>query len=214
MFLSFKIVFNLLAKVASFFVGRFVESPNFNGKNLAKYCSFYVAALKPKNICCFLAFSIKPSRKSILTIFSVILVDVIRTTLFLSISAFRIEVIISATVSLPMITKIVSYSKFDYIHSASSDNQTSGLVKSEFKPDAGLSLAISFADQQGSCRLLMLPLYPSQARLPGLLLIKLEIGSYVDQVNGFKKSTNYSCEIGSRNCVSKKGLWSGLRLEI
>lgn len=30
---------------------------------------------------------------------------------------------------------------------ASSYNQTSGLVKSEFKPDAGLSLAISFADQ-------------------------------------------------------------------
>lgn len=45
---------------------------------------------------------------------------------------------------------------------ASSDNQTSGLVKSEFKPDAGLSLAISFADQQSSCRLLMLPLYPRQ----------------------------------------------------
>ncbi|KAM7259820.1 hypothetical protein ACFE04_015561 [Oxalis oulophora] len=42
-----------------------------------------------------------------------------------------------------------------------------GLVKSELKPDADISLAKSFADQQGSCSLLMLPLYPSQGRLSG-----------------------------------------------
>lgn len=56
---------------------------------------------------------------------------------------------------------------------ASSDNQTSGLVKSEFKPDAGLSLAISFADQQGSCRLLML-LPSTCVRLPQGKKVKVQ----------------------------------------
>jgi hypothetical protein len=61
---------------------------------------------------------------------------------------------------------------------ASSSNQTSGLVKSELKPDAGLSLALSFADQQGSCRLLMLPLYPSQGRLSGSAIKEERIRFY------------------------------------
>ncbi|KAB2629311.1 PsbC(chloroplast) [Pyrus ussuriensis x Pyrus communis] len=52
---------------------------------------------------CHLTFSIKPSWKRILTIFSVMLVDGIRTVLFLFMSAFRIEVIMSAIVSLLMI---------------------------------------------------------------------------------------------------------------
>ena len=46
-------------------------------------------------------------------------------------------------------------------------NKTFGLVKSKLKPDADLSLAISFTNQQGSCHLLMLLLYPSKARLFG-----------------------------------------------
>ena len=65
--------------------------------------SFYVTGVKPKNICCFYDISshflIKPSHKSILTMSSVILVDVIRTVSFLSMLAFHIEVIMSIIVS-------------------------------------------------------------------------------------------------------------------
>lgn len=74
----------------------------------------------PRKICYFpygfRTFSIKPSRRSILTMFSVILVDAIRTVPFLSMSAFLIEVIISAIVSLPMTNSNFCAPNYDIIN--------------------------------------------------------------------------------------------------